>query len=65
MPTRGILVALQRVDSALRLNVHLHVLGLDGCYVRAEPGEASSELVFHSLLTTLAGCRGCSRLRSM
>jgi hypothetical protein len=27
-------VAIERTDSALRLNVHLHVLALDGAYVR-------------------------------
>jgi hypothetical protein len=42
----GIVVAVQRTDSALRLNVHLHVLCLDGVYVRdAESGAP----VFHEL----------------
>src|SRR5688572_5425812 len=30
----GAVCAVQRTDSALRLNVHLHVLALDGVYVR-------------------------------
>ncbi len=30
----GAIAALQRTDSALRLNVHFHVLALDGVYVR-------------------------------
>ena len=30
----GLVVAVQRSDSALRLNVHLYVLALDGVYVR-------------------------------
>jgi hypothetical protein len=37
----------QRTDGALRLNVHLHVLGLDGVYVEDESGE----LRFHALGT--------------
>ncbi|MCP4243707.1 MAG: transposase [bacterium] len=47
----GILVAIQRVDSALRLNVHYHVLALDGVYVRAEAGDETSDLIFHALPT--------------
>lgn len=43
----GSVVAIQRTDSALRLNVHLHVLSLDGVYVRDPAGE----LVFHELPT--------------
>jgi hypothetical protein len=41
----GAVAAIQRVDSALRLNVHLHVLALDGVYLR----EANGRLVFHPL----------------
>jgi hypothetical protein len=41
----GAVVAVQRTDSALRLNVHLHALVLDGVYVRNEHGA----LVFHAL----------------
>lgn len=47
----GILVAIQRVDSALRLNVHFHVLAIDGIYSRAERGDATSDLVFQALPT--------------
>jgi Putative transposase/Transposase zinc-binding domain len=43
----GAVVAIQRTDSALRLNVHLHVLALDGAYVR----EPEGALVFHALPT--------------
>jgi hypothetical protein len=43
----GAVVAVQRTDSALRLNVHLHVLALDGVYVR----DLASALVFHPLST--------------
>jgi hypothetical protein len=42
----GAVCAVQRTDSALRLNVHLHVLALDGVYVR---DGASKELVFEAL----------------
>ena len=41
----GAVVAIQRTDSALRLNVHLHVLALDGVYVR----EPTGVLAFHAL----------------
>ncbi len=42
----GLVVAVQRTDSALRLNVHFHVIALDGVYVRdAESGA----LVWHEL----------------
>ena len=42
----GAVSVIQRGDSALRLNVHFHVLALDGVYVRdAETGV----LVFHAL----------------
>jgi len=47
----GAVAAVQRVDSALRLNVHFHVLSLDGVYVRESPADESSSLVFHSLPT--------------
>jgi hypothetical protein len=30
----GAVAAVQRTDGALRLNIHLHVLALDGVYVR-------------------------------
>lgn len=43
----GLVVVVQRTDGALRLNVHLHVLGLDGVYVDHEHGE----LRFHTLGT--------------
>ncbi|MDX2054214.1 MAG: transposase [Polyangiaceae bacterium] len=42
------MAAIQRSDSALRLNVHFHVLALDGVYLRAPEKE---KLVFHSLPT--------------
>jgi hypothetical protein len=42
----GAVCAVQRTDGALRLNVHLHVLALDGVYVR--DGE-SKKLVFEAL----------------
>jgi DNA invertase Pin-like site-specific DNA recombinase len=41
----GSLAVVQRTDSALRLNTHLHVLGLDGVYVEDEQGE----LAFHAV----------------
>jgi len=44
----GCVLAVQRTDSALRLNVHFHVLALDGVYVR---DKASGRLVFHALDT--------------
>jgi hypothetical protein len=43
----GLVVVVQRTDGALRLNCHLHVLGLDGVYVEDEQGE----LGFHTLGT--------------
>jgi hypothetical protein len=43
----GAVVAIQRTDSAMRLNVHLHVLALDGVYVR----DLGGALVFHPLAT--------------
>ena len=42
------LAATQRTDSALRLNVHFHVLALDGAFVREEEG---GPLVFLPLPT--------------
>ena len=44
----GSVLAVQRTDSALRLNVHFHVLALDGVYVR---DKASDGLVFQPLGT--------------
>jgi hypothetical protein len=44
----GAVAAVQRTDGAVRLNVHLHVLVLDGVYVREE---ASGQLEFHRLPT--------------
>jgi hypothetical protein len=44
----GSVLAVQRTDSALRLNVHFHLLGLDGVYVRDKD---SGRLVFHALGT--------------
>ncbi len=41
----GAVCAVQRTDGALRLNVHLHVLSLDGVYVR---DSESAALVFES-----------------
>jgi len=41
----GLVVVVQRTDGALRLNVHLHVLALDGVYVEDE----QKELTFHAL----------------
>jgi hypothetical protein len=43
-----------RTDPALRLNVHLHVLALDGVYVRYKGGK----LVFHALGVLLAQATG-------
>jgi hypothetical protein len=42
----GAVSVIQRGDSALRLNVHFHVIVLDGVYVRSPD---SGELVFHAL----------------
>jgi hypothetical protein len=42
----GAVSVIQRGDSGPRLNVHFHVLALDGVYVREEP---SAPLVFHPL----------------
>jgi hypothetical protein len=42
----GAVAAIHRADSALRLNVHFHVLALDGVYVRNDSTDA---LVFHPL----------------
>jgi hypothetical protein len=44
----GAVCAVQRTDGALRLNVHLHVLALDGVYVR---DTESQKLEFHELET--------------
>jgi hypothetical protein len=41
----GMVAVVQRTDGALRLNVHLHCLGLSGVYVRDEKGS----LEFHEL----------------
>jgi hypothetical protein len=41
----GAVTAVQRTDSALRLNVHMHTLAMDGVYVR----DAEDTLVFHAL----------------
>jgi hypothetical protein len=43
----GLVAVVQRTDGALRLNVHLHCLGLDGVYVR----DAQGALRFHELPT--------------
>jgi hypothetical protein len=45
----GLVVVVQRTDGALRLNVHLHVLGLDGVYLRR-----GGELTFRPLPTPTA-----------
>ncbi|MBN1609269.1 MAG: transposase zinc-binding domain-containing protein [Polyangiaceae bacterium] len=42
----GAVAAVHRADGALRLNVHFHVLGLDGVYVR---DDLAGALVFHPL----------------
>jgi len=42
----GAVSVIQRGDSALRLNVHFHVIALDGVHVRQEP---DGPLVFHPL----------------
>ena len=42
----GAVAAIQRTDGAMRLNVHVHVLALDGVYVREDRDGA---LVFHPL----------------
>jgi len=41
----GAIAAVQRTDSAIRLNVHFHVLALDGVTVR----DAKDALIFHTL----------------
>ena len=46
----GAVCAVQRTDSALRLNVHSHVLALDGVYVR----DADGQLRFYALPTPTA-----------
>ena len=43
----GLVAVVQRTDGALRLNAHLHCLGLDGVYVR----DADGKLVSHELPT--------------
>jgi hypothetical protein len=43
----GLVAVVQRTDGALRLNVHLHCLGLDGVYLR----NAQGALEFHELET--------------
>ncbi|MFC1642997.1 transposase, partial [Myxococcota bacterium] len=43
----GTVTVVQRVDSSLRLNVHFHLLALDGVYVH----QADGALVWHSLST--------------
>jgi hypothetical protein len=45
----GAVCAVQRTDGALRLNVHMHVLALDGVYVR---DAESCALVFEELATS-------------
>src|SRR5690606_16497044 len=50
----GLVVVVQRTDGALRLNVHLHVLGLDGVYVEDE-----GELRFHTLGTPSSATCWC------
>lgn len=42
----GAVSVIQRADSSLRLNVHFHVLALDGVYVRED---SAARLVFHAL----------------
>ena len=46
----GAVCVVQRTDGVLRLNVHLHVLALDGVYTE----EASGRLTFHALPTPTA-----------
>jgi hypothetical protein len=41
----------QRVDSALRLNVHFHILYLGGAYVLDNASRYASPLTFHDLPT--------------
>jgi hypothetical protein len=43
----GTVTVVQRFDSSMRLNVHFHLLALDGVYVRQQDGA----LVWHSLAT--------------
>jgi len=47
----GAVASVQRVDSGLRLNVHYHLLALDGVYVRQDPSNSQSPLVFRRLPT--------------
>ncbi len=43
----GAVCFLQRFDSSLRLNVHLHLLVLDGIYICPQPRPLSQQPVFH------------------
>jgi hypothetical protein len=45
----GVVSSVQRVDSAVRLNVHFHLLVLDGVYVREDASNMQSPLVFREL----------------
>ena len=50
LPRTGAVAFVQRFDSALRLNVHLHVLWLDGVYSH-EPGRGGVEWCEHAQVT--------------
>jgi hypothetical protein len=50
LPRTGAVAFVQRFDSALRLNVHLHVLWLDGVYSH-EPGRGGVEWCQHEQVT--------------
>jgi len=49
-PRAGAVAFVQRFDSGLRLNVHFHVLWLDGAYSH-EPGRAAVEWCEHEQVT--------------
>ena len=49
-PRAGAVAFVQRFDSALRLNVHLHVIWLDGVYSH-EPGRSEVEWCEHAQVT--------------
>lgn len=49
-PRAGAVAFVQRFDSGLRLNVHFHVLWLDGVYSH-EPGRAGAEWCEHAQIT--------------
>jgi hypothetical protein len=47
----GAVAAVQRVDSAVRLNVHFHIIQLDGVYLRQDAATDDDPLSFYPLPT--------------